>query len=251
MTLADIEYRTIITTRIAATSYEHASQQVIAWAHDKTPCFVSAANVHVVMEACDNTQFTAALKKADLITPDGVPLVWALKMLGVKNATRVYGPDLTLSVCEAAENESVPIALYGSTPDILADFVSFLNRRYPALNVACSISPPFRRLSDEEDAQYVKQLNDSGARILFVGLGCPKQELWIADHLDKINMVMLAVGVAFDFHAGATLQAPRWIMRLGLEWLFRLMVEPKRLWKRYVRHNPRFVWKFMKQWLRA
>ncbi len=251
MKSSSVASRTVVSIRVDATSYEHATQRILAWAAENRARVVCATNVHVVMEAFDNPDFAAILNAADLVTPDGVPLVWALRLLGLKDASRVYGPDLTLHVCRAAAEKSVPIALYGSTPESLADFEAFLKRTYPGIRIACSISPPFRPLTGEEDEKYVRQIRTSGARILFVGLGCPKQERWIAQHADRLPLVMLAVGVAFDFHAGRVKQAPRWIMRLGLEWMFRLLVEPRRLWKRYFRHNPRFVWYFVKQWLKS
>ncbi|MBD3393818.1 MAG: WecB/TagA/CpsF family glycosyltransferase [Chitinivibrionales bacterium] len=243
--------RTIVGTRIDATTYEDATRRIVGWASGRRARMICAANVHVVMEAFDDPSFAKVLAGADLVTPDGVPLVWALKCLGVKHATRVYGPDLTLHVCEAAAAAGIPVALYGSTPACLADFTSFLEKRFAGIRIAAAISPPFRELSFDEDTRHVEHILNSGARILLVGLGCPKQERWIAAHQDRLPLVMLAVGVAFDFHAGRVRQAPRWLMRLGLEWLFRLVVEPRRLWKRYVKHNPRFIWHFVKQLVRA
>jgi N-acetylglucosaminyldiphosphoundecaprenol N-acetyl-beta-D-mannosaminyltransferase len=233
--------------RVHVTSYEHAVKQILAWVNERSARSVYAANVHVVMEAHDNPDMAEAVNCADLVTPDGVPLVWALKILGHKNAQRVYGPDLTLHLCKAAADAEIPIGLYGSSPETIAAFKGFLKRNYPALNVACAISPPYRELSADEDASFVKQIINSGARILFLALGCPRQELWIASHKNRLPLVMLAVGAAFDFHAGKIKQAPRWMMRMGLEWLFRFAVEPGRLWKRYLKHNPRFVWFFAKQ----
>jgi len=246
---ADLTSRSIIGMRVHATSYHDATQRILTWATRQSARSVYAANVHVLMEARDNPELAAAVNSADLVTADGMPLVWALRMQGVKNATRVYGPDLTLHVCAAAAHAGIAIGLYGSTPGCLHDFSAFLKRRFPSLHIACAISPPFRPLTAQEDAADVARILESGARILFVGLGCPRQELWIARHRGRLPLVMLAVGAAFDFHAGRVVQAPRWVMRIGMEWLFRLCVEPKRLWKRYVKHNPRFVWLFLKQLL--
>jgi N-acetylglucosaminyldiphosphoundecaprenol N-acetyl-beta-D-mannosaminyltransferase len=251
MTTPRVPSRKIVSLRVDATSYAHATEQVCAWAGENTARSVCATTVHVVMEAHDSDEFAAIMNSADLVTPDGVPLVWALRMLGIPHATRVYGPDLTLHVCKAAAESNIPVGLYGSTPESLAGFTAFLKSSYPGINIACSISPPFREPTVEEDEQHVREILNSGARILLVGLGCPKQERWIAGHRNRLPLVMMAVGVAFDFHAGSLRQAPRWVMRMGLEWLFRLAVEPRRLWKRYFKHNPRFVWYFLKQWLRT
>jgi N-acetylglucosaminyldiphosphoundecaprenol N-acetyl-beta-D-mannosaminyltransferase len=146
-----------------------------------------------------------------------------------------------MKVIDAAARQGVPVGLYGSTPQALGLLIESLRDKCPGLTVAYSFSPPFGPLSPDEDRQVVEDLNRSGARILFVGLGCPKQERWMAEHRDRIDAVMLGVGAAFDFHAGRISQAPRWIQTLGLEWLFRLAVEPRRLWRRYLYHNPRFV----------
>jgi N-acetylglucosaminyldiphosphoundecaprenol N-acetyl-beta-D-mannosaminyltransferase len=199
------------------------------------------------MEGHDDPTFQKVINTADLVVPDGVPLVWALSLLGHKNATRVYGPTLTLHVCEAAAREGVPVGLYGGTPESLWDFKAFLHHEFPGIRIACAIAPPFRALTQEEDDAYTQEILDSGARILFVGIGCPKQEWWMYNHRDRLPLVMLGVGAAFDFHSGRVKQSPAVLQRLGLEWLFRLIMEPKRLWKRYAKHNPRFVALFARQ----
>ena len=240
-------YREILETQVDVTSYPEASERVVGWASEEKPRYVCAANVHMVMESHDDPAFKQVVNGADLVTPDGVPLVWALKLLGVSEATRVYGPDLTLHVCQLAATQGVPIGLYGGTPESLEAFVSFLEEKYPGIKINCTIAPPFRPLTPEEDARYVAEITGSGVRILFVGIGCPKQEIWMAEHKDRINAVMLGVGAAFDFHTGRVKQAPGWMQRSGLEWLFRLLMEPRRLWKRYFKHNPRFVLLFLRQ----
>ncbi len=195
----------------------------------------------MVMEAYDDRAYRDLVNAADLVTPDGMPLVWMLRALGVCGQGRVYGPDLMIHVCQAASEQGVPVGFYGGHPETLPLLTTNLRARFPALHVAYAYSPPFRPLTEEEDAGVVEAINRSGARILFVGLGCPKQELWMAAHLGRIRAVMLGVGAAFDFHAGRVRQAPRWMQYAGLEWLFRLAMEPRRLWRRYARHNPRFV----------
>ena len=241
------DYRDILNMHVDVTSYPEATKKVVNWANEGASRYVCAANVHMVMESHDDPAFNKIVNGADMVTPDGVPLVWALKMMGVSQASRVYGPDLTLHVCQMAAEQSIPIGLYGGTESSLEDFDRFLNLNYPGINIACKIAPPFRPLTPEEDQLYIRQINESGVKILFVGIGCPKQEKWMAEHKDSLNAVMLGVGAAFDFHTGRVRQAPSWMQKNGLEWLFRLLMEPKRLWKRYAKHNPRFVFLFLKQ----
>lgn len=245
------DFRDILEMHVDVTSYSDAAGRVVNWASDGLSRYVCAANVHMVMESHDDSAFQDVVNGADLVTPDGVPLVWALKLLGVQEATRVYGPDLTLHVCKKAAEQRIPIGLYGGTPDSLEAFVEFLETSYPGILINCTIAPPFRPLTPEEDERYTKQINESGVRILFVGIGCPKQEKWMAEHKDKCSAVMLGVGAAFDFHTGRVKQAPSWMQRMALEWLFRLIMEPKRLWKRYFKHNPRFVLLFLRQIISA
>jgi N-acetylglucosaminyldiphosphoundecaprenol N-acetyl-beta-D-mannosaminyltransferase len=244
-----LKYRYILGMRVDATNYEDATQKIIGWAMEKQSCYICAANVHMTMEVYDDSVFKNVVNGAALVTPDGMPLVWALNALGVRNPSRVYGPTLTLHVCQAAVQADIPIGLYGGTPESLAAFVKFLHRRFPGIRIACQISPPFRSLTPEEDDIYMQEIVESGAKILFVGTGCPKQELWMATHKNRIPPVMLGVGAAFDFHSGHVKQAPIWMQKRGMEWVFRLVMEPKRLWKRYLKHNPRFVMFFLTQWL--
>ena len=182
------------------------------------------------------------------MTPDGVPLVWALKLLGIKEAERVYGPTLTPYVCKAAAKEGVPVGFYGGTDEVLTKMQNYLEQKIPNLNVAYVYSPPYRPLTEDEDSQVIDDILNAGTKILFVGLGCPKQERWMDTHTDRLsNVVLLGVGAAFDFIAGTKVQAPSWVQRAGLEWLLRLITEPRRLWRRYLYHNPRFIFKFVLQ----
>jgi len=227
--------------RVDATSYEDASRRVARWARDGRSAYVCVATVHMIMEAFDSSAFQRVVNGADLVTSDGRPLVWALRSLGVRDATQVRGTDLTAHVVELAAREGIPIGLYGGTPDLLETFARILERRYPGVRVVCRIAPPFRPLTPEEDETVTGEILSSGARLLFVGIGCPKQERWMEAHKERIPAVMLGVGAAFDFHTGRVPQAPGWMQVTGLEWLFRLLMDPRRLWKRYARHNPRFV----------
>ena len=237
----------IVGTRVHATSYRDATDRILAWARQGRSSYVCVATVHSVMEAHDNPAFSRALADAHLVTPDGMPLVWGLRRIGMPYATRVYGPELMPRVLSAAEAAGLPVGFYGGAPSVLEALLTEVRRGWPQLDVAYAWSPPFRDLTPQEDAATVKAINDSGTRILFVGLGCPKQELWMARHQGAVDSVQVGVGAAFDFLAGTKKQAPRRIQRLGLEWLFRLVTEPRRLWRRYLKHNPRFVALFAKQ----
>ena len=245
----DLQQRYVLGQRLDATDYADATARVVDWARRGESRYVCLSNVHMVMQGWDNPNFRQIINAADLITTDGVPLVWCLRALGVPLAVRVYGPDLTLHVCAAAAQQQLAIGLYGGTAQSLKEFAAMLQSRFPAIEIACSIAPPFRPLTAAEDLAYTKQLTKSGARILFVGIGCPKQEIWMSEHRGRLNMPMLGVGAAFDFHAGRVKQAPAWLQGIGLEWLFRLLVEPRRLWRRYAWHNPRFVLFFIEQLL--
>jgi N-acetylglucosaminyldiphosphoundecaprenol N-acetyl-beta-D-mannosaminyltransferase len=234
---------------VDATSYRHATGQVLDWAAAGESRYVCVATVNNLIEGCDDPGYNALMEAADLVTPDGMPLVWALRLLGVPDASRVYGPDLTPLVCEEAARRGVPVGFYGGQDDVLDDLAASLTTRYPGLRIAYRWSPPFRPLTTEEEARVADDLVRSGTRVLFVGLGTPKQERWMADH-KGLPMVMLGVGAAFDFLSGRKRQAPRALQGLGLEWLYRLAHEPRRLWRRYLYRNPRFVALFAAQLLR-
>lgn len=241
------ESRVILGTRVHASSYADATEAVLLWAKVGASKYVCATGAHGVIEAQDDPSFQQVLNEADLNVPDGMSLVRALRKLGVYDASRVYGPDLTFHVCRAAAEASIPIGLYGSTQATLDLLKERLPQLAPGLKIACAISPPFRPLTGEEDEAFVQQITASGARIVFVGLGCPRQERWCAEHKGRIPAVMLAVGAAFDFHAGQLRQSPAVLQRLGLEWAYRLAMEPRRLWKRYTRIVPRFMAGFASQ----
>lgn len=201
-------------------------------------CF---ATVHGVMEALRDPAVLRAYNRG-LTVPDGMPLVWLGRLRGHPEVARVYGPDMTLLLCEEAARKGWGCYFYGGAPGVAEVLGERLMARFPGLRVAGVESPPFRRLTDEEDAAAVARINASRADLVFVGLGCPKQELWMAAHGDRLEApVLLGVGAAFDFHTGRIAQAPRWMMRVGLEWLFRLSQEPRRLWHRYLVLNALFV----------
>lgn len=231
----------ILGTNVVASTYESVVNQSLRWVEQGVSGTLAFANVHVIMEAFDDPQFREVLSRIDLINPDGVPLVWALKLSGIQDATRVYGPDCTLRMLRVAEQSSIRVGFYGGSPSVLETLLHVVRRDLPHLNVSFAMSPPFRPLSAAEDSAIVQQIRDSKTQILFIGLGCPKQERWMVEHIDQVPAVMFAVGAAFDFIAGTTRQAPRWLMAIGLEWCFRLGAEPRRLAKRYLKHNPRLL----------
>jgi len=243
--------RHVLGMRVDATSYPDATQRILDSAAVGLSAYVCVANVHMTMEAWDDAGFRHLVNDASLVVPDGMPLVWALRALGVRTATRVRGPDLVRWVAADAAARGVPVALYGGAPDVVRDFSSVLREQNPGIDVRAAISPPFRPLAPHEQQEELRQLRDAGARIVFVGLGCPKQERWMASHHGELPAVMIGVGAAFDFFAGSSKEAPTWMQRAGLEWLFRVSQEPRRLWRRYAWHNPRFLWHLVGQVLRS
>jgi N-acetylglucosaminyldiphosphoundecaprenol N-acetyl-beta-D-mannosaminyltransferase len=226
---------------IDLTSYMESTKKIMQLAKEHQSQYICIANVHMVMEAYYHKDFIEILRASELVTPDGMPLVWMLRIKGGKNQERVYGPTLMLYILEAAAKDGIPVGFYGGNIDVLDMLVKKMQVEYPRLNITYSYSPPFRALSDEEANEVCRQIQVNGVRILFVGLGCPKQEIWMAAHQGKINAVMIGVGAAFDFHAAIKPQAPTWMQAIGLEWLFRLLHEPRRLARRYLYNNPRFL----------
>lgn len=235
-----METAEVLRFRLQALTRDEAVRVVSRWAEEAESRVVLVANVHMVMEAWDDARLGEQLRSADLAVPDGTPLVWALRALG-RETEHVRGADFTREVCREAGKAGLAVGLYGSSPETLEAFRSFLHQEYPDLPIAFAFSPPFRPLTDEEDREAVETIRSSGARILLVSLGCPKQESWMLEHRDRIPCVMLGVGAAFDFLAGTIPEAPHWMQRAGLEWVFRLASDPRRLWKRYLKHNPRFL----------
>jgi exopolysaccharide biosynthesis WecB/TagA/CpsF family protein len=197
------------------------------------------------MECVNNPALKEKVNRIDMVVPDGQPVRWALNSFFQTNLSdRVYGPTLTWHVLQAANNEKLSVYLYGSTKDTLEKLVESITRSFPAITIAGVHVDRFRDATPEEDAADIQKINQSGAHIVLVGRGCPRQEVWVANHLGKVNAVMMAVGAAFDFHAGTLKQAPRWMQNAGLEWLFRLCMEPQRLWKRYLFTNSQFIYLF-------
>ena len=250
-TSSHLSSRWVLGTRVDATSYRDATQRILGWAGNAESRYVCVANVNNVMEANEDPSFLDVMNGADLVTPDGMPLVWALKLLGERGATRVRGPRLLPDLLRASAAAGIPVGFLGSTDEVLTALQRNAVAHAPGLKIVYAESPPFRPLTAQEDAATIEDINASGVRLLFVGLGCPKQERWMADHRGTVGAVVVGVGAAFDFLAGTKREAPGWMQRSGLEWLFRLLSEPRRLWRRYLRHNPRFVVRFAEQLVRG
>jgi N-acetylglucosaminyldiphosphoundecaprenol N-acetyl-beta-D-mannosaminyltransferase len=219
-----------------------AVAEVTRWVEESEQHYVCVTGVHGVMESQRDPELRAIHNHSGLTTPDGMPMVWAGRLAGARDVRRVYGPDLMLSVCERAAERGWRCFLYGGkegVPEVLAERLTTL---FPGLQIVGAYSPPFRPLSVSEDDQLIAQINAAKPDLVWVGLSTPKQERWMAEHLGRIQApVMFGVGAAFDIHAGTLRQAPRWIQGLGMEWCFRLVMEPRRLWRRYLVNNPRFV----------
>ena len=230
---------------------DHASAvaRVAALAERGEGSYVCFGTVHMIMESHDSPEFAAKVNAADMIVPDGMPLVWIQRLRGRKNANRVRANDLMIMLCDFAEKHSLRVGFYGGKQEVIDGIIERAAKDFPALIIAYAFSPPFRPLTDEEDAEITARINESEPQILFIGLGCPKQENWMAAHKSKLKCVMLGVGASFDFYAGNVKESPEWLGKLGLEWLYRLTQEPRRLWKRYLILNPRFMWLAIRQLL--
>lgn len=214
---------------------------ILAWAASKARRYVCCANVHVVMTANSNPSLHQALSNADMVVPDGTPIAWMISRLIKTKQGRIAGPDLMWELCRVASGRGISVYLYGAHERTLVRLEKKLKDHFPLLQVAGRESPPFRPLSRAEEAHSAERINASGAGLVFVGIGCPKQELWMFRQRHMVNAVMLGVGAAFDFHAGVVRRAPRWMRVVGFEWFFRLMQEPTRLLGRYITTNVRFI----------
>lgn len=246
----NIERTNVLGVGISAINIPMALEVLDAWIRQQHRTYVCITGVHGVMESQADPELRKIHNQAGLVTPDGMPMVWMSRLAGHKHVDRVYGPDLMLAVCEASLQKGYRHFFYGGNegvPELLRDK---LQEKFPGLLVVGTYSPPFRPLTPEEDAAIVSQINAARPDIVWVGLSTPKQERWMAAHLGKVQApVMIGVGAAFDFHAGLKPQAPRWMQRSGLEWFFRMVSEPKRLARRYLQNNPKFVMAVLMQLL--
>jgi N-acetylglucosaminyldiphosphoundecaprenol N-acetyl-beta-D-mannosaminyltransferase len=237
---------------LALTDYERTMDWMDAAIAEGRREYVCVAAVHTVMACAEDPELREAVLASSLTVPDGQPLVWAMNALGHDLPSRVYGPELMARHCERSARTGARLFLYGGrNQGALVQLALNLRTQYPGLRIVGGYAPPFRPLDPDEEAAIAGEINRSGADVVWVGIGVPKQEKWMAAMRERLDApVLVGVGAAFDFHAGLTAQAPNWIQSLGLEWLFRLATEPRRLWKRYLRYNPRFVAGFLRQYVR-
>jgi N-acetylglucosaminyldiphosphoundecaprenol N-acetyl-beta-D-mannosaminyltransferase len=224
-----------------AQSFRHAVQTLAGWAADAAGRrYVCTCPVYTLMMCRENPDVMRAVNGADMVTADGMPIVWLQRRTGAPDAERVYGPDVLDALCAAGSG--IAHYFYGGTPEVVSAMIARLRARHPDLKIAGSFSPPVAPLGSAPDPAHVARLNESGAGIVWVGLGSPKQDLWMAQYRPHLMApLLIGVGAAFDMAAGAKRQAPRWMQRSGLEWLFRLAQEPRRLAKRYLVYNPKFM----------
>lgn len=242
----------VISMGVNITNLASALYHVELLSNQGEGAYVCVSNVHMCMEVYDSAEFSKIVNEADLVIPDGKPLSWAQKFLGHSDAEQVRGQDIMNALCASSGEKSLNIGFYGGSSEALLNTVKEkLIASYPDINITYAYSPPFRPLTEVEDMDVVTAINKADVNVLFVGIGCPKQERWMAEHKNKLNCVMLGVGAAYDFIAGEKSHAPRWIQKIGMEWLFRLCSEPKRLWRRYLSTNPRFIWHFGRQYFKS
>ena len=224
---------------------DHALDEITQWIETRRQHYVCFTGVHGVMESQADAELLVIHNRSGLTTPDGMPMVWAGKWAGLP-IQRVYGPDLMLALCEQAVESGWTSFFYGGAEGVPERLAERLTARFPGLRVAGTYSPPFRPLTPAEDREIVERINGAAPDLVYVGLSTPKQERWMAAHVGRLNApALLGVGAAFDIHAGTLRQAPRWMQRSGTEWVFRLGVEPRRLWRRYLTNNPRFAVRLM------
>jgi exopolysaccharide biosynthesis WecB/TagA/CpsF family protein len=244
--------RNVLGVLVDAVEIDDATDIVLDAAIDERPLSVAAFAVHAVMMAARDPQLRAQVNRLDLIGADGQPVRWALNLLyGTRLRDRVYGPELMRRLCEGAERERLPIYLYGSWPETIEVLRCALARDYPDLVVAGAEPGRFVSLGEDEQTELADRIRASGARLVFVGLGCPRQEQFVWAMRDRIGVPLIAVGAAFDYNAGLRPEAPTWMMRSGLQWVQRLASEPRRLWRRYVILNPMYLLGLAAQFVRA
>lgn len=237
---------------ISAMTLRGACDRVAHWIDAGEKHYVNICTADTVVQCHDQPELAKIVINAGMATTDGMPLVWLARRFGFKCATRVYGPDLMLELCALSEERGYAHFFYGATGEVLGQLKENLLSKFPALRIAGMHAPPFRPLREEEKDSVARMINQANPDIVWCGLGTPKQDYWVAEFRPRLDAsALLAVGAAFNFHAGHVRQAPRWMMRCGLEWLFRLCCEPRRLWRRYIVNNPRFIAQTFRQWLLA
>jgi N-acetylglucosaminyldiphosphoundecaprenol N-acetyl-beta-D-mannosaminyltransferase len=233
----------VLGVRVDAVQIPDVVSRMEEWIERREACrYIAVTDMHSLMQAQHSASFKKVLDEADLVVPDGFPLVWLGRRKGFALRRRVYGPELMERFCEGTASRRYRHFLYGGAPGVAEDLAARLTVRFPGLQVAGTYCPPFRLLTQEEDEEAVSRINGARADVVWVGLGAPKQERWMAEHCSRLSAaVLVGVGAAFDFHTGRVPQAPEWMREDGLEWLFRLSREPGRLWRRYLIYGTEFV----------
>lgn len=240
----------LIGVGINSGSYREFLRTLQKFSFIKKSSYTCVANVHMLIEAYKDEEFMAIVNNADLVTPDGMPLAKGIQILYGEKQERVAGMDLLPDLLEISENENLKVFFYGGTQEMLNQTQSFCEKEYPLLHIAGMISPPFRSLTLEEEKDFIERINSSEANFIFVALGCPKQEKWMASMKGKINACMIGIGGALPVMIGMQKRAPKWMQNASLEWLYRFGQEPKRLFKRYVYTNSLFLYLFSKEYLK-
>ena len=239
----------VLDVLVSAVDLLSAAETIIGWKRSGHRGYVAVTGVHGIMEAQDDTDFKQILNDADLCVPDGVPLVWLSRLAGHKETGRVFGPDLMLQVSGMLAATGGSAFYYGGAPGVAEELADEMAARFPGIKCAGIICPPFRDLTDQEAEEYVAQMNQSNADILWIGLSTPKQERWMAKFRPRLTIpAIVGVGAAFDYNTGRLTRAPKWVQRCALEWLYRLIQEPRRLWRRYMRNNPLFIWYLLRDY---
>ncbi|MEW4209510.1 WecB/TagA/CpsF family glycosyltransferase [Priestia megaterium] len=236
----------VISSNITALNFSETVGVVEKWISEEKDDYICICNTHSAVTASQNALFKDSLDNAGICTPDGTPLVWALRLYGYKNQDRVDGPNLMLKLCELSSQKGYRIFLYGGTNDTLDKLERVLKEKYKNVNIVGKYSPPFRPLEETEEKEIARKVNETNPDLVFVSLGCPKQEIWMHNNKDSIKGIMIGVGAAFGFIIGEIKRPPIFFQKMGLEWLFRLVSEPKRLWKRYAYNNPVYIYRFLK-----
>jgi N-acetylglucosaminyldiphosphoundecaprenol N-acetyl-beta-D-mannosaminyltransferase len=237
----------VLGNQIDAISWEAIIGRIRTWAERRESRYVCLCNVHSVVTGYRDASFRRVIDAADTAAPDGMPVAWVMRWRGVLGQERIDGPGLMWRYAEQAALDGTPVFLYGSAPATLHKLVGRLHDAFPGLKIAGSYSPPFRPLTEAEENEVVEMIANSGAAVVFVGLGCPRQEVWMANMSPRIPAVLIGLGAAFDYHAGVIKRAPRWMQQHGLEWLFRLAAEPRRLWRRYCVTNALFIYHVLRE----
>ncbi|MBC8033318.1 MAG: WecB/TagA/CpsF family glycosyltransferase [Chitinophagaceae bacterium] len=240
----------LLSISVSTGSYDEFVHTIVNSAQERRSHYTCVANVHMLVEAYSDYKFASVVSNANVITPDGMPLSWALRMLyGIKQ-DRVAGMDLLPDLLKRASLQKIPVFFYGGTQTMLKKTVQYIKNNFPELNIAGLYSPPFRTLSASEEEFIIQKINSSGASLVFVALGCPKQEKWMAAMKDRIHAVTVGIGGALPVLVGIQKRAPKWIQNAGMEWSFRLLQEPKRLFKRYAITNTKFLYLLTREYLR-